>query len=49
MIAHRLKTVVNFDKVVVLQDGRVVEFESPRKLLEKEGGVFSGMWKAQES
>ena len=48
MIAHRLKTVAEFDKVISLQDGRVVEFDSPQRLLEK-GGLFSKLWKKQEA
>ncbi|KAI3557746.1 ABC transporter [Colletotrichum abscissum] len=47
VIAHRLRAVVDFDKVVTLQDGKVVEFDSPKKLLEG-GGTFAAMWKLQE-
>ncbi|OHE94372.1 ABC transporter [Colletotrichum orchidophilum] len=47
VIAHRLRAVVDFDKIVTLQDGRVVEFDSPKKLLEN-GGAFAAMWKIQE-
>ncbi|TQN66274.1 ABC transporter atnG, partial [Colletotrichum shisoi] len=47
VIAHRLKAVADFDKVVTLQDGRVVEFDRPATLLEK-GGVFASLWKLQE-
>ena len=32
-IAHRLITIANYDKVVVVDGGRVVEYESPYKLL----------------
>ena len=48
VIAHRLKTIVDFDKVVVLQDGQVVEFASPKSLLGQES-VFKSLWKFQES
>ncbi|KAK2046745.1 ABC transporter [Colletotrichum somersetense] len=47
VIAHRLKAVADFDKIVTLQDGRVAEFDHPQTLLEK-GGVFASMWKLQE-
>ncbi|KAK2738351.1 ABC multidrug transporter [Colletotrichum kahawae] len=47
VIAHRLQAVVDFDKVVALQDGEVVEFDHPRTLLER-GGVFASLWKLQE-
>ncbi|KAF2089173.1 P-loop containing nucleoside triphosphate hydrolase protein [Saccharata proteae CBS 121410] len=43
VIAHRLSTIVDFDRILVMGEGRVVEYDSPRTLLEKEGGVFRGM------
>ena len=43
VIAHRLSTVVDFDRVLVLGEGRVVEFGTPRELFEDEDGAFRGM------
>ena len=37
IIAHRMRTIANADKIVVLDDGRIVEQGSPDELLEKEG------------
>jgi len=37
-IAHRLSTIADYDKVVVMDKGRAVEFGSPYKLLVKEDG-----------
>lgn len=37
-IAHRLSTIANYDKVLVLDKGRKVEFDAPYKLLVKEIG-----------
>ncbi|OAV90001.1 hypothetical protein PTTG_07447 [Puccinia triticina 1-1 BBBD Race 1] len=38
-IAHRLKTIIDYDKVLVLSDGEVLEFDEPwRLLLDDEGG-----------
>lgn len=48
VVAHRLKTVVHFDKVAVLQGGRVVEFDNPQTLLAK-GGLFRKLWDLQKS
>ncbi|RGP63629.1 ATP-dependent bile acid permease [Fusarium longipes] len=42
VIAHRLSTVADFDKVLVLDGGRMVEFGTPGELWEKDG-VFRGM------
>ncbi|PVH75176.1 ABC transporter [Cadophora sp. DSE1049] len=43
-IAHRLETIVDSDVVMVLDGGRLVEFGSPAELVEKEGGLFRGMY-----
>ncbi|TVY82844.1 ATP-dependent bile acid permease [Lachnellula suecica] len=45
VIAHRLSTIVDFDKILVLGDGRVEEFGTPNELWGIEGGVFKGMVK----
>jgi len=37
-IAHRLSTIANYDKVLVLDKGRKVEFDAPYRLLVKEIG-----------
>ncbi|KAJ3230599.1 hypothetical protein HDU81_004405 [Chytriomyces hyalinus] len=39
-IAHRLNTIADFDKVVLLDAGKIVEMDSPANLLRVEGGVF---------
>jgi len=43
VIAHRLSTIADFDRILVMSDGVVAEYDTPRKLLEKEGGIFAGM------
>ncbi|KAJ3942687.1 uncharacterized protein N0V96_006906 [Colletotrichum fioriniae] len=45
-IAHRLDTVVDFDRVVVLDKGRVVEVGNPRDLLNQGRGKFRELWDA---
>ena len=46
VIAHRMRTVMNADKIVVLDRGRVVEQGRPAKLLD-EDGLFARMVKLQ--
>lgn len=43
MIAHRLSTVVNADKIVVLDQGRVAESGTHEALLAR-GGLYARMW-----
>jgi ATP-binding cassette subfamily C (CFTR/MRP) protein 1 len=48
-VAHRLATIADFDLVVVLDAGRLVESGHPRELLQKPNGQFKRMWDQQES
>ncbi len=47
VIAHRLSTVVNADKIVVLESGRVVEEGKHDDLLAIHNGVYSRFYKVQ--
>ena len=49
MIAHRLSTVVGADRIVVLNNGRIVEEGSPTELLARENGVFRRMAQLQSA
>lgn len=46
-IAHRLSTLQNADRLVVLQDGKVAEVGTHAELLAKEDGVFARLVKLQ--
>ncbi len=48
VIAHRMRTVENADKIVVLADGKVAEEGSPAELRAKEGGLFRHMSELQQ-
>ncbi|KAI9329925.1 P-loop containing nucleoside triphosphate hydrolase protein [Zopfochytrium polystomum] len=48
-VAHRLNTIAGFDRVLVLDRGTIVEFDSPAVLLDKprgEGAVFRSLAEA---
>lgn len=42
-IAHRLQTIVDYDRVLVLDKGQVVEYGHPYDLIRADGGEFRGM------
>lgn len=46
IVAHRLSTIKNCDKIFVLKDGHLVETGDHKSLLEK-NGVYAQMWKSQ--
>ncbi|CAI7570859.1 unnamed protein product [Penicillium viridicatum] len=45
-IAHKLHTVLDFDKVALLENGKIVEFDTPKALLSKEGSGFRTLLEA---
>jgi len=42
-VAHRLRTVIDYDRLIVLDKGHIVEFDTPWNLIRKEGGIFRNM------
>ncbi|KAL2760620.1 hypothetical protein ACRALDRAFT_2056656, partial [Sodiomyces alcalophilus JCM 7366] len=42
-IAHRLRTIIGYDRVCVMDAGRIAELGTPLELWHKEGGIFRGM------
>lgn len=45
-VAHRLNTVIDSDRVLVMDAGVAVEFDAPYSLMQNENGVFHNMVKA---
>lgn len=43
VIAHRLSTIVDFDRILVMSEGKGVEYDTPKVLVETVDGVFRGM------
>ncbi|KAJ2808508.1 hypothetical protein H4R20_000852 [Coemansia guatemalensis] len=42
-IAHRLRTVIDYDRILVLDKGKVAEFDTPHALMQLPGGIFRSM------
>eukprot|EP00472_Partenskyella_glossopodia_P011974 CAMPEP_0197515660 /NCGR_PEP_ID=MMETSP1318-20131121/723_1 /TAXON_ID=552666 /ORGANISM="Partenskyella glossopodia, Strain RCC365" /LENGTH=350 /DNA_ID=CAMNT_0043064087 /DNA_START=615 /DNA_END=1667 /DNA_ORIENTATION=- len=47
-IAHRIETIRNYDRILVLDAGKIAEFGHPEELLKK-GGIFAGLVKESEA
>jgi len=45
-VAHRLSTVSNYDRIIVLENGRIVQDGTPAELRDSEG-LFKSMWQLQ--
>jgi ABC-type multidrug transport system fused ATPase/permease subunit len=46
-IAHRLSTLRNMDRIVVIDKGKIVETGKPTQLLRKRDGIYARLWKMQ--
>ena len=42
-IAHRLKTIINYDRICVMDQGRIAQLDTPLALWEDEEGIFRSM------
>lgn len=44
-IAHRLNTIIDYDRIMVFDSGCVVEYDTPDNLLQNKNGIFYGLAK----
>ena len=45
-VAHRLSTLADFDRILVVDEGRIVEDGTPAELRRRDG-AFARMWRLQ--
>lgn len=43
LAAHRLRTIISYDRVLVMDKGRIAELATPLELFDKEDSIFRGM------
>lgn len=47
-VAHKLNTIVDFDKVAVIDKGKLAEFASPKALLRDPKSIFAELYRKSE-
>jgi ATP-binding cassette subfamily B protein len=47
VIAHRLSTIQKMDRIIVLDEGKIVEQGTHAQLLKKKTGLYAKLWKHQ--
>jgi ATP-binding cassette subfamily B protein len=48
IITHRMFSLLNFDKIVVLEDGEIIEQGTHRQLISVTGGYYAGLYTRQQ-
>lgn len=43
MSVDRLRTIISYDRICVLDAGQIAEFDTPSNLYQQAGGIFRGM------
>ena len=47
-VVHKLNTVLDFDRIAVLDQGALVEYDSPGNLIKKDAGAFRSLYDSQK-
>lgn len=47
VIAHRLSTVKTMDRIIVIEDGKIVEDDTHEQLIKKDEGTYKKLWNLQ--
>ena len=47
VIAHRLSTVREMDRIIVIEDGKIIEDDTHDELIKKDEGVYKKLWNLQ--
>ena len=47
-LADRLQTIIGYDRICVVDAGRIVEFDTPTRLFDMEDGIFRGICNRSE-
>lgn len=48
VIAHRLSTLMNMDRILVFSNGKIVEDGSHYDLISREGSLYLSLWESQK-
>lgn len=47
-IAHRIESILDYDRIMVMNHGKMVEFDTPAHLSSDPGSLFSKLLKAKD-
>jgi ABC-type multidrug transport system fused ATPase/permease subunit len=47
VIAHRLSTVRAMDRIIVIENGKIIEDNDHNELINKEDGMYKKLWNLQ--
>lgn len=47
VIAHRLSTIREMDRIIVIEDGKIIEDDSHNQLINKDDGIYKKLWYLQ--